>query len=289
MSINIQHSKEYGENKIIYLSDGSKLIFISTENIPRLVSLFQEKLKKEKERKISLKKNIIIKSIVCCVGTALGVSLCYGTSRVSDKTLSIVLPIISGVLTVTGTLVAFFIPDFINRRINKFINSINGYAIARDDDFNFKYLNNYKYNFPQSTGIGYCEIYQHEKNYEGLVSVLESVSPDPLNRSKHSKYLKYKYDSAWNEEKYDPCFTDDNEGIIVYSSHNECFGHSGEVKINIYKQGNGYKRNDFSIGNCMLISTLDSDILTKIRDSTRFTKEIVNFDEKLIEEITILD
>ena len=283
------NGRKNGENKIIYLNNKNKLIFISSENIPTLVNLFQEKQRKENERKYSSTGNVIFKSIVGCVGTFLGISLYYGTSKIDNSFLSKFLPVISGLITLTGSLAVFFIPEIINKKVDNFIKSVSGNAVAFDDNFNINSINNFKYQFSESINVGCCKIFKHENNYNGLVSVLESISPDTINRSKHNKFIKNK--SIWIDDCYDPCFTDDNEGIILHSSQNECYGHEKEIKIHIYKQGNNDNKKSYAVENCLLLSSLDinHDVMKNTINEITFSKEITNFDESLVKEIITLE
>jgi hypothetical protein len=47
-----------GEDKIVYLSDGSKMIYVSTERIPEILEEYKQKIIENRKREFSTKKNL---------------------------------------------------------------------------------------------------------------------------------------------------------------------------------------------------------------------------------------
>lgn len=271
-----------GEDKIVYVENGDKYIFVSTENIPKLVDLFQNKLNEQENKRFSLIGNCIYKSIVIGTGLAIGVAFCYSASKIENEDISKIVSASSGVLTTLGALAMFFVPEYINHKVNKFKNSVSGsdaiwqgLSMMRD------------YKFESQTGE--YKIDNPPNDFKGLVHNLERISPAERHRVKHNKEINYDFGTY-----FDPCFSDNNEGIIIMVTrrYDQTFdkigSHTGPLYFTIFRQSNRNLRHDYTSENFGMLSCTDQETINLCANRTKLeTREesIFKFDDELFNKI----
>lgn len=219
-----------GENKIVYVDDNNeKYVFISTENIPKLVDLFQSKV----DKKFSTFGNCLYKSLVATTGVALGAAMCYGASKIEDEDISTIACTSLGVLAALGSLAAFFVPEYVNCTVSKYTDSVDGNNFVCWQGHNETCSRDFK-----SQNKEY-KIDDVLKGFKALVCDLERISPDKRHRDKHNKEVRHEWMSSYDESYFDPCFSDNNEGIVI-----SVFKQSKKLCFSIWRQGtDGLKDN----------------------------------------------
>ena len=200
-----------GENKIVYTDDGGRHIYVSTENIPRLIELLQSRWDKEKSRTFSHVGNGIYKALVACAGVGLGVLLYNASQEIDDETVSTVCSISSCVATAVGTIATMLIPEYMKKRFDKFKSSIQADTTTASYEYANKRYQELGYNF-EHINKSLAPIKYRKFYFEGLIMALEAVCPLKKYRDKHNKEVKGPYDMF---SSFDPWFTDLDEGIVI--------------------------------------------------------------------------
>lgn len=222
-----------GENKIVYVVDDNneKYVFISTENIPKLVDLFQSKL----DKKFLTFENFLYKSLITATGVTLGATLCYGASKIENQNISTRASISSGTLTTLGSLAAFFVPEYVNYTVSKYTNLVDGNNFVCWQGHDETYSRDFK-----SQNKEY-KIDDVLKGFKALVCDLERISPDKRHRDKHNKEVRHEWMSSYDESYFDPCFSDNNEGIVI-----NVFKQSKKLCFSIWRQGTDRLEDDYT-------------------------------------------
>lgn len=269
-----------GEDKIVYVENGDKYIFVSTENIPKLVDLFQRKLDEQESKKFSPTGNCVYKLMVAGIGFAIGSAFCRSASNIEDEDISKIAFISSTVLTTLGTLAAFFVPEYVNHKVNKF----KGLVKESSASWQGKFTGYEKF----ESQIGTYEITNSPSGFEGLVYNLERISPAERHRIKHNKEIKYPFSTY-----FDPCFSDNDEGIIIFATriHN-AFDENNKpddpLCFKISRQSSNRLKDDYTrekFGVLDYAKQCDIDVLTnRTRLQTR-AEHIYRFDDELFNKI----
>jgi hypothetical protein len=98
-----------GEDKIVYLSDGSKMIYVSTERIPEILEEYKQKIIENRKREFSTKKNLSFKGVgLGILGLGIGAGM-----HIKKKTGSDFLAFAGGLVGAAIGGVAFFWPEWI--------------------------------------------------------------------------------------------------------------------------------------------------------------------------------
>jgi hypothetical protein len=98
-----------GEDKIVYLSDGSRMIYISTERIPEILEEYKQRIIENQKRKFSTKKNLSFKAIGLGI---LGLGVGAG-AYLKNKTGSDFLAFAGGLVGTAIGGVTFFWPEWV--------------------------------------------------------------------------------------------------------------------------------------------------------------------------------
>jgi hypothetical protein len=117
-SVNI-HVLAGGENKIETLSNGDKLIYISTESIPDVINLIQQEIDRQEGRKFSTLSNVLFKVIVAVAGGA----ICCAASKIDNTGGAAAV----SVSTILLDIPAFFLPEYISSNSNYHIENAEPY------------------------------------------------------------------------------------------------------------------------------------------------------------------
>jgi hypothetical protein len=180
-----------GENKIEILSNGNKLIYISTENLPNVISLFQEEVDRQENRKFSTIGNIIFKTIVASAGAA----VCYAASKIDNTGGAVATGICAAILDVT----AFFMPEYIS--------SSSDYNLKESEPF-------------------VCEVGEHNPQPNdygfGLIRLLMAL------KQICSHYWNYNFADEYPSY---PNVYDGECGVIMRVRHGRLFGDNFDKKV----------------------------------------------------------
>lgn len=190
----------------------------------------------------------VYKAIVGVSGLALAAASYAGASRIKNKNTSntVAASICSAIGL--GTLAAMFLPDFLSSNSNdsdqkkpekKFKQIVDNNKSNEDNKWitsvrikNDIYFQGGNYDIYNFKGGRYCA-YKYDDDYDGLISSLETVSPDLNHRKRHNKLVHPFYPDepiGRLEERYlkfSPCFSDNDEGIILcikIDSHDDNYG-----------------------------------------------------------------
>lgn len=262
------------QNKIIYLENGEKVIYISHDNIAPLVDLLQSSYKEGKLYSTTLADKIGLLGGAIGLGATTSVLTALGTKKLMDKKSSysnkrkIGSAIAAGISALPvgffgGGCLGFILCDRIVDALNgnpklssipfsnikcvarqetkekmghNFCLSISDLSARQQQEDSFKEYPQGLKGFTGNGGRPLSGYGFHGNAKKDLIHILESVSPEERHRSKHGDMIT---DSRGNSV-YDPLFSDAGEGIIIAVGRN--FGyedpssHPGR-EILVYKQG----------------------------------------------------
>ena len=287
-----------GQNKIVYLHSGDKLVYISNENIAPLIDQLKEVRDGYREAELTGTEAFIMAGVITIAGAAATVSGTVAASKkiLAKKDWSNSKKLLAGaglsLATHMGVSASFFCGEEVATGINKVIRKS-----AHDFEYSIFHVcchtrdiarHRARHRTWPNTWPRELSLPRHldrqigtDTGISGLINVLESISPELRHRSRHGQIV--------NLDFFDPLYTDRDHGIILHLY--KTLEEDNYYDVRIYGQGDCTANINWRSDNAPPVVEGDSLILDGLSDfkpefrNIKSVKPIERINKNLITQI----